>query len=117
MTGNPIDVLERELVRAAARHPNRRRPPRRTMLLAAAVGILVAGVPAVATGVLSDIFPQTRVHHPAGAAPRERDFLVASGTTARGEPWRLVLTKHGPRQRLRDGASGGPPEPPPRKVG
>lgn len=116
MSGNPIDVLERELVLAAARGRKRRRP-RRTILLAAAAAIAVAGVPAVATGVLSDVFPETHVRH--APAPRERDFLVAKGTTVRGEPWRLVLTKHGPRQQPRHQTPGGPAaaQPPPRKVG
>jgi hypothetical protein len=117
MSGNPIDVLESELVRAAARGRRRRRPPRRTVLLAAAVAIVAAGVPAVATGVLSEVFPETHVRHAPGVAPRERDFLVASGRTARGEPWRLVLTKHGPRQQPRHREPGGPAEPPARKVG
>jgi hypothetical protein len=97
---NPIEALERELMAAAARGPIRRRPPRRTLLLAAALALVVAAVPAWATGLLADVFHQ-------GSPPKfggvptikgQRDYVIARGVTARGEPWRLAIEKNGPLQ-------------------
>jgi hypothetical protein len=102
MSDTPLDDLERELVHAAGRRirPRQRRPSRRTTLLAAAIAVLVA-VPAWATGLLRDVFPPSHESLPGvGTA-----YVVATGTTDRGEPWRFELT-HGAR--FRDGAKGPP---------
>jgi hypothetical protein len=101
MSDMPLLDLERELVRAAERLPtSRRRPSPRTTLLAAAVAVLVT-VPAWATGLLRGVFPED--HH---TLPRGHTaYLVAKGTTARGEPWRFELT---PGRRFADGVKGPP---------
>lgn len=100
MSDTPLLDLEHGLVGAAARRAARRRPSRRTLLLAAAVTVLVA-VPAWATGLLRDVFPSSHEQLPhVGTA-----YVVASGKTQRGEPWRFELT-HGAH--FRDGKKGPP---------
>jgi hypothetical protein len=95
----PLVDLERELVRAAARRVNRRRvPSRRTLLIAIGVATAMA-VPAWATGLLRGAFPTAHESLPGIG----RAYVVASGTTQRGEPWRFELT-HGAR--FRNGAKG-----------
>jgi hypothetical protein len=100
MSETPLLDLERELVRAAERLPGRRRPSPRTLMLAAAVAVLVA-VPAWATGLLRGVFPED--HHALGGG--HTAYLVAKGTTARGEPWRFELTH---ARRFVDGVKGPP---------
>jgi hypothetical protein len=99
MSDMPLLDLERELVRAAGRLPDRRRRPSpRTMMLAAAVAVLVA-VPAWATGLLRGVFPEDHQTLPGGHTA----YVVATGTTARGEPWRFELTRG---VRFRDAVKG-----------
>jgi hypothetical protein len=101
MSDMPLLDLERELVRAAERLPNRRRPPSpRTTMLAAAAAVLVA-VPAWATGLLRSVFPEDHGTLPGGRTA----YVVAQGKTARGEPWRFELTRHG---RFMNGSKGPP---------
>jgi hypothetical protein len=101
MSDMPLDDLERVLVQAAARRTRtRRRAPRRVLLGLAAACLLVA-VPAWASGLLGGVFPRAHESLPGiGTA-----YVVATGTTARGEPWRFELT-HGAR--FRDGKKGLP---------
>jgi hypothetical protein len=101
MSDMPLLDLERELVRAAERLPSRRgRPSPRTMMLAAAAAVLVA-VPAWATGLLRGVFPEDHHTLPGGRTA----YVVATGTTAHGEPWRFELTHHG---RFMNGVKGPP---------
>jgi hypothetical protein len=87
---NPIDALERELVRAARRRRRRSRIPRRVAALAATLGVLGVAIPvAVATKIVSNVFP--RAHDTPHALGR--GYVVASGTTARGEHWSFQLTR------------------------
>jgi hypothetical protein len=112
---NPIDALERELVTAAARGRARRRMPRRTLLLAAALVVLVA-VPAWATGLLRNVFPQSPPPNFGPGIPTgngQRDYLVASGTTKRGERWRVTIEKNNAIQQ--DGRRGPSPKIPHRR--
>jgi hypothetical protein len=99
MSDMPLRDLERELMGAAARRiARRRRPSPRTLAIAGAVTVAVA-VPAWATGVLRGVFPSSHERLPGvGTA-----YVVASGKTQRGEPWRFELT-HGAR--FRDGKKG-----------
>ncbi|MEA2468071.1 MAG: hypothetical protein QOJ57_2197 [Thermoleophilaceae bacterium] len=91
MSDMPLVDLERELVQAASRRAERRRrtPSRRTMLLAATVGTVLVALPAWATGVFRDAFPTA--HHPVPGVGRA--YVVATGTTDRGERWRFELTR------------------------
>ena len=102
MSDMPLRDLERELVLAAERRSRagRRLPSRRTLLLAAAVAVLIA-VPAWATGLLRAVFPPDHHRLPGG----QTGYLVASGKTDRGESWRFELT-HG--LKFRDGSKSVP---------
>lgn len=92
MSDMPLDDLERELTRAAWRmQPARRqRLPRRTTSLAAAAAVMLVALPAAwATGLLKSVFA------PVKGEPGT--YLVASGTTSRGERWRFTLSRGHPR--------------------
>jgi hypothetical protein len=88
---NPIDTLERELLLAAQRRTTRSRIPRRVLLLAAALGSLVAAIlpVAFATGLVNSVFP------PAHDTPHAlgHGYVVATGTTSVGERWSFQLTR------------------------
>jgi hypothetical protein len=101
MTDVPLLDLERELVRAAARGAHRRRRPSpRTLLLAAALAVLLV-VPAWAAGLLDGVFPATHDSLPGVG----RAYVVAAGTTERGERWRFEITRG---TRFRDGKKSSP---------
>lgn len=101
MSDMPLDDLERLLVRAASRRNARRPRLRLRALIAAAAACVLVAVPAWATGLLRDVFPHAHDPLPGlGTA-----YVVATGTTQRGEPWRFELS-HGAR--FRDGKKGPP---------